>query len=98
MDEVFPADELHAKVQEYAEELTTKPANALASVRRCIMEGTAGSFEEGLAIEKAEAVRLAGSANFDEGISAFLEKRDPIWERGKGLEPASILPYWLARR
>jgi enoyl-CoA hydratase/carnithine racemase len=31
-------------------------------------------------MEKDFVTSLAGTANFDEGVSAFLEKRAPQWE------------------
>jgi len=37
------------------------------------------SFDEGLKIEFESAIKLAGTKDFSEGISAFLEKREPTW-------------------
>ena len=74
IDEVVPAEDLVARVQAYGEQLAAKPAGALAALRRCVIEGGVRAMEDGLAIG------LAGSANFAEGIRAFLEKRDPVWE------------------
>jgi len=34
-------------------------------------------FEEGLAIERREAVRLASTFDYREGTRAFVEKRQP---------------------
>ncbi len=36
-------------------------------------------FDEGLQIELEEAVRLAGTTDFREGLQAFLDKRPPRW-------------------
>lgn len=79
VDEVVPAGRLREHVQEYAAGLAAKPPEALAAIRRCITEGIEIPFEEGLAIEREATVELAGTANFAEGLAAFLEKRPPRW-------------------
>ena len=79
VDLVVPPDQLREEAQRYAAALSEKPAAALAAVRRCITEGIDLPFEEGLAIELAEAVRLGGTEDFAEGLAAFLAKRPPRW-------------------
>jgi enoyl-CoA hydratase/carnithine racemase len=79
VDLVVPPDQLREETQRYAAALSEKPAAALAAVRRCITEGIDLPFEEGLAIELEEAVRLAGTDDFAEGLAAFLAKRPPRW-------------------
>jgi enoyl-CoA hydratase len=80
VDILYPPEELHAKVQNYAESLAKKPAQAIAAIRRTVTEGGAMSFDEGLKMEYDTAVKLAGTKDFAEGIRAFLEKRKPKWE------------------
>ena len=65
---------LQAEVQAYAERLAEKPANALAAIRRCLVDGGSRSFDDGLSVEKEEANRLAAHENFKIGIDAFLNK------------------------
>jgi enoyl-CoA hydratase len=79
VDLIYPPGRLHAEVQAYAGSLAQKPAEALGAIRRCITEGGAISFEEGLKIEYETATKLAGTKDFSEGIRAFLEKRKPKW-------------------
>ena len=81
VDVVVPADELREAAQGYAEGLARKPARALAAIRRCITEGIDEPFERGLAIEREEARALGASADFREGVDAFLAKRSPNWSR-----------------
>jgi enoyl-CoA hydratase len=71
---------LRAEVQAYAAALAKKPAEALAAIRRCLTRGEELAWAEGLAIEAEEVVRLAGTADFAEGVRAFLEKRAPTFE------------------
>lgn len=39
------------------------------------------SFEEGMALELETASALADTADFAEGVSAFLGKRKPVWKQ-----------------
>jgi enoyl-CoA hydratase/carnithine racemase len=80
VDFVVPADQLGAKVHEYAAALAGKPASTLAAIRRCITEGPEKPFEEALQLEFDAAVQLGGHSNFAEGVNAFLAKRAPIWK------------------
>jgi enoyl-CoA hydratase len=80
VDIIYPPEELRQRVSRYAATLARKPGKALAAIRHTITEGGAVSFEEGLEIEYQSAVGLAGTEDFAEGISAFLEKRKPRWK------------------
>ncbi len=78
-DFVVPADQLASEVQSYADMLASKPANTLAAIRRCLVDGGGRAFDDGLEIQRDQAFALAGHANFAEGVTAFLEKRKPEW-------------------
>ena len=80
VDFVFPAGQLRSEVQSYAEMLSHKPKEALAAIRRTITLGGGIGFDDGLALELEAEVELAGTANFREGIAAFLSKRQPNWQ------------------
>ncbi len=80
IDMIYPSEKFHEDVQDYANALAQKPAQALAEIRRTITEGGSVSFEEGMKIEYASALKLAGTKDFSEGIKAFLEKRKPDWD------------------
>ena len=79
VDVVTAPEELEHDVQAYGEMLAGKPANTLASIRRCLIEGGTRDFEAGLEIERDEAIALAEHPNFAEGVAAFLEKRKAKW-------------------
>lgn len=81
VDELTSPQTLRDTVQRYAETLCEKPPEALAGIRRAILAADGLSFDEGLAVERHVAVGLAGTANFAEGVRAFLEKRQPRWQR-----------------
>ena len=80
VDIVHPSEKLHDEVQAYAESLAQKPAKALAAIRQTITAGGGVSFDDGLKLEFETAVNLAGTKDFSEGIRAFPEKRNPVWE------------------
>ncbi len=80
VDVVVSPEALRREVQAYAAALASKPARALAAIRRTITLGPELPYEEGLALELEEAVRLAGTPDFAEGLRAFLEKRPARWD------------------
>jgi enoyl-CoA hydratase/carnithine racemase len=79
VDLVCSADQIHEEVQAYASLLAQKPAKALAAIRHTIKGGEAAPLDEGLKIEFESALKLARTKDFSEGISAFMEKRKPVW-------------------
>lgn len=78
-DFVVPPEKLDSEVQAYGDMLASRPANVLTAIRRCLIGGGAMAFNDGLEVEKNQALALADHANFREGVSAFLAKRKPEW-------------------
>jgi enoyl-CoA hydratase/carnithine racemase len=79
VDELCEASSLRARVQAYAEDLAAKPAAALAAIRRTVTLGGGMSFEDGMKLELETAAALADTADFAEGVEAFLARRPPRW-------------------
>jgi enoyl-CoA hydratase/carnithine racemase len=79
VDFMVPPERLREEVQAYGAALAGKSADALAAIRRSITMGLELPYEEALAVEREEVVRLAGTPDFSEGLAAFLEKRPPKW-------------------
>lgn len=52
---------------------------AVAAIKRAVRGGLDATLDEGLRLEAAEFARLLATADAAEGISAFLEKRPPLW-------------------
>jgi len=74
---VVPADQLKAKVKELALELVSKPPIAIKLSKALINNSTETHPEVGL-WQEAEAFGLVASTeDFNEGVTAFLEKRKP---------------------
>ena len=77
---VVPPDQFHAKVKELAVELTGKPPIALKYCKKLINDSTETHPDAGL-MEEAEAFGLmASTEDFNEGVTAFLEKRKPAYK------------------
>jgi enoyl-CoA hydratase/carnithine racemase len=80
IDFVVAPEKLREEVQAYAAALARKPAGALAAIRRCITLGLDLEYDDALALELEAAVQLSATADFAEGLRAFLEKRPPNFE------------------
>ena len=77
---VVPADQLKAKVKELATELSGKPPIALKLCKALINNSTETHPDIGL-FQEAEAFGLVASTeDFNEGVTAFLEKRKPQYK------------------
>ena len=74
---VYDSDDAEARVREYAERLATGPALAIAAIKRCVHEGGQKTLDEGLALEAELMEQLFRSKDADEGLRAFVEKRQP---------------------
>jgi enoyl-CoA hydratase/carnithine racemase len=68
--------------REYAERLAVGPKLAIAAIKRCVHEGGERSLEDGLALEAELIERLFRSKDANEGLTAFVEKRNPEFVGG----------------
>jgi 2-(1,2-epoxy-1,2-dihydrophenyl)acetyl-CoA isomerase len=74
---LFPADDLAGRVREIALKLAQAPTKALALTKRAMSRAFQLTIEEALDYE-AHLQEIAGrSADHQEGVRAFLEKRPP---------------------
>lgn len=79
--EVWPLRELKDKALQLAEELAAMPATAVHAMMAVLVNSDSKSLEQLLSAER-EAVRTTrGTADSKEGMSAFLEKRDPVFNQ-----------------
>lgn len=80
--EVWPMAELKARAVALAEELARQPRLAMRSMLACLVGMEEKSLGQAIS-EEREAVREnAGSPDALEGMTAFLEKRSPVFNRG----------------
>jgi enoyl-CoA hydratase/carnithine racemase len=66
-----------AEVLEYAERLARGPALAIAAIKRCVHDGGQLPLDDGLALEAELIEQLFRSRDATEGLTAFVEKRNP---------------------
>jgi 2-(1,2-epoxy-1,2-dihydrophenyl)acetyl-CoA isomerase len=76
---VFDDAEFPARVGELADRLAAGPALAYRMAKRAAGESLANDLEAQLALEAALQREAGRSDDFAEGISAFLEKRPPVF-------------------
>ena len=76
----LPKDQLMEAARALAAQLATGPTQGFAHTKRLIDTASANSFADQLALEVA-AQRICGaSADYAEGVSAFLNKRKPEFQ------------------
>lgn len=80
VNKVVPPEELKAAVREFALELAGKAPVALRLAKTLIDKGTDIDLETALALEKEGFGVVGSSEDLQEGVSAFTEKRKPLWK------------------
>jgi enoyl-CoA hydratase/carnithine racemase len=79
---VFPAGELHDRTLEYAQALAAGATKAIGNIKLAVHEGLAAGLDVGLERERELVEELFRSEDGREGISAFAEKRKPVFSGG----------------
>jgi enoyl-CoA hydratase len=77
VDEVYPPEELMDKALEMANVICTKGPLAVAMAKECINRGLDVNLTAGCDLEKANFGSVCGTGDKNEGMEAFLEKRNP---------------------
>ncbi|GGJ00358.1 crotonase [Halobellus salinus] len=76
-DELHPPEELEDAVFEFAEMIVDKPAGAVGHNKLAVNEGLELPLSDALAHERELQNQLLGSDIAEEGVDAFLNKREP---------------------
>lgn len=77
INQVVPDDELQTTAMELAQKLANGPTDAFGVVKKLLLCSFDNSLETQMELEGRAISERAGSANGQEGVLAFLEKRKP---------------------
>ena len=80
VDEVVPAGMLLDKALERTRAYATGPAYAIGQIKLAAVQGYGMRLDEGLKLEREALIRLFGSEDAREGVTAFVEKRKPNYK------------------
>ena len=77
---VTPADKLKETVRQFAQDLASKPPVALKVAKALINKGANIGLDSALALEREGFGVVGSSEDLKEGVSAFIEKRKPVFK------------------
>jgi cyclohexa-1,5-dienecarbonyl-CoA hydratase len=81
INKAIPAHSFREKTDEFISKLTSLSGAVLRMTKRAVDRGFAASVNEGIAaVEQIYLGELMKTEDAREGLSAFLEKRKPIWK------------------
>lgn len=74
---VFTAETFDEEVQKLALKLAKMPTKALGLIKKSLNQSLSNNLESQLALESKYQIEAAGTDDYAEGVSAFMEKRKP---------------------
>jgi methylglutaconyl-CoA hydratase len=77
--ELVPREELSARAQAFAAELLALSPESLRATKQLLRQQQAAALDASLALAMEANAASRQTADFREGIAAFLEKRKPVW-------------------
>src|SRR5438034_2604949 len=80
VDEVVTAGMLLDRALERARAYATGPTYAIGQIKLAAVQGYGMRLDEGLKLEREALIRLFGSEDAREGVTAFVEKRKPNYK------------------
>jgi enoyl-CoA hydratase/carnithine racemase len=80
VDVCVPMEKLEETVMEFAKELSKKAPLALRKLKEIMNKGAEMDLKSGLKLEEEALNYLTQTEDFQEGLAAFMEKREPQWK------------------
>ena len=77
IDQIAPQGKAYSEAMKFARELATRPGTALKMIKSLVNRGSEMEIEQGLFWESASIERVFKTQDIQEGVDAFLKKRDP---------------------
>lgn len=79
VNEIVPSDRLTFRARELAEQLMQNSSSSLRATKKLLNDHARAQLDAQLDSAVGENAAIRSTADFREGISAFLEKRKPVW-------------------
>ncbi|MCK4767214.1 MAG: enoyl-CoA hydratase/isomerase family protein [Desulfobacula sp.] len=80
INKIVPKDELESQALQWAEELAQKSPIAVQIAKTGFYHSEDMSYEEQFAYMNEAFARLCTTDDAKEGVTAFFERRDPVWQ------------------
>ncbi|MBC2705478.1 enoyl-CoA hydratase-related protein [Desulfobacula sp.] len=80
INKIVPQDELESQALQWAEELAQKSPIAVQIAKTGFYHSEDMSYEEQFAYMNEAFARLCTTDDAKEGVAAFFERRDPVWQ------------------
>jgi len=81
INKVVPDEELEKAADEFIKRFTFNSGLALTQARRALYRNFDLEFRKAMEVTGTDATLVMGGENSVEGLTAFLEKRKPVWKR-----------------
>ncbi len=72
-----PSNEFESTIQKLANKLATMPTRALALIKKSLNQSLSNDLKSQLDLESKYQIEAAGTEDYAEGVTAFIEKRKP---------------------
>lgn len=79
VNRLFPADKLRAETEAYARKVASGASAAIGAIKQAVYQGLALPLSEALGLERDLIEPLFRTADAQEGLRAFAEKRQPVY-------------------